>query len=247
MVISQTQSVEHQSSWRDWQRFFEAGKAIRQDETASESHGVLAPSLAWAASMRYFRKTPTCNVICPKTTICVCDGLLLAHEGYLHPPPGISTNGFRRQHPLQQSPYHFGTMLSRCSVKHVGTFKGVRAMNLHLPLIIGLRAQNRDPPVSCPVTQDVFDHRGEFRVRCRIAGISNVDGNCHNHSLPCQATQDALWRPRPTRAGSPPQEAKNRELTPCDWCHIFLNPGMSIFDWGFSELGQGLAEAIKRG
>src|ERR1035441_5726359 len=65
-------------------------------------------------------------------------------------------------------PNHQRLVLSRTSHQCVGPLKPVRSPDLHFPIVVGARADDRHPPVSRPVAQSVFDQRTNFSAGARI-------------------------------------------------------------------------------
>jgi hypothetical protein len=61
-----------------------------------------------------------------------------------------------------------------------GAFEGVLPLegiwpdNLHLPAVVRLGADNRNPPVPRPIREHVLDHRGDFPLHCRVARVLHL-------------------------------------------------------------------------
>src|SRR6266478_6453761 len=73
--------------------------------------------------------------------------------------------------------------LPRTSFQGVRPFEALWPSNSHLPPIIRLRPDNRDPPLARPITEDVFKKRNNFRPHYRIARILHVHRHCHNAAV----------------------------------------------------------------
>jgi len=69
----------------------ETAAHTRQDDTASDSHGVFASPLAWAASMRYLRKTPTATSYAQKPRSAYVTGCVWLTKGILRTGACISS------------------------------------------------------------------------------------------------------------------------------------------------------------
>ena len=85
----------------------------------------------------------------------------------------------RRQHLSQDHPYHPGPMLARRAFECIGALKSIRPRDLHFPLVIRLGADDRHEPIARPIGQQVFDDCCDFGCCRRIAGILDVDYDCH--------------------------------------------------------------------
>jgi len=55
----------------------------------------------------------------------------------------------------------------------------IRTGNFHLPLVIRLRANDEDPPISRPIRKHVLDDRNHIRPKNRIAGMMHFHDHCH--------------------------------------------------------------------
>src|SRR5438034_5764088 len=69
-------------------------------------------------------------------------------------------------------------MLPRTSFERIRSLKAVGSRNLHVPSVIGLRSDNRNPPISRPVGNHMFDDYSNVRLQIRITRILHL----HHHS-----------------------------------------------------------------
>jgi hypothetical protein len=83
------------------------------------------------------------------------------------------------QQPEEQIADRHGLALSRTSYQCVRAFKPVRPLDLHLPILIGARPNNRYPPVSRPAAQNMLNDRLDFRPDRNIADIMQFNQNSH--------------------------------------------------------------------
>jgi hypothetical protein len=66
-------------------------------------------------------------------------------------------------------------MLPRTSYQGVGPLKPVRSPNLHFPVVIFARTNNRHPPISRSVTQSVFYERPNFSSAAMVARVMQFE------------------------------------------------------------------------
>ena len=65
----------------------------------------------------------------------------------------------------------FRPMLASRTLQGIRPLEGVGTGDLHFPPVVGLRPDNRNPPVSEPIGKHVFDDCSHL---CLLAGISRV-------------------------------------------------------------------------
>jgi|SRR5271170_7273085 len=76
-----------------------------------------------------------------------------------------------RQHLTQNDLNHLRSMLASSTLQRIGPLEAVRADNLHFPPVIGLRPDDRNPPIPNPIGERMFDDRSNL---CLQGGISRV-------------------------------------------------------------------------
>ena len=101
-------------------------------------------------------------------------------------------------------------MLAGRAFKRVRPFEPIGTSNLHLPPVIRLRTDNRNPPIPAPIRKRVLDDRNNLRPsRTHATRVMHLHRNCHtsenittssapaNHAPPAQspkaAYDRALW------------------------------------------------------
>ena len=62
-------------------------------------------------------------------------------------------------------------MLAGRPLQRIGPLEAIRAHNPQLPSVIGLGADNRNPPISHPIGEHMFDDRPNL---CLQSGIARV-------------------------------------------------------------------------
>jgi hypothetical protein len=74
-------------------------------------------------------------------------------------------------------------MLARISFERIRPLEPIWPSDPHLPPIIRLRPDNRDPPLARPVTEDVFNKRNNSRPHYGIARILHVYRHGHTAAV----------------------------------------------------------------
>jgi hypothetical protein len=74
-------------------------------------------------------------------------------------------------------------MLARTSFEHIRPLEPIWPSDPHLPPIIRLRPDNRDPPIAPPITEEVFNKRNNFRPHYGIARILHVYRHGHTAAV----------------------------------------------------------------
>jgi hypothetical protein len=74
-------------------------------------------------------------------------------------------------------------MLARISFERIRPLEPIWPSDPHLPPIIRLRPDNRDPPIARPITEDVFNKRNNFRPHYGITRILHVYRHGHTAAV----------------------------------------------------------------
>jgi hypothetical protein len=80
---------------------------------------------------------------------------------------------------LRQSADNASVVLSDAAFQGVRPFEPIRPGNVHLPPIVRLRANDRNPPVAEPVGKHVLDCCADFGLSAGISDVVHLDGNLH--------------------------------------------------------------------
>jgi hypothetical protein len=85
-----------------------------------------------------------------------------------------------RHHPCHKLPDDLRLMLAGGAFQRIRALERTRARNLHLPSVIRLRPDDRNPPIPRPIRQRVFNDGPNFRPHHRHAArVMHLHRNCH--------------------------------------------------------------------
>jgi hypothetical protein len=76
-----------------------------------------------------------------------------------------------RQHLPQDDPDRFRPVFVSRTLERIRPLEGVRPDDLHLPAVIRLGADDRNPPISSPIGKHMLNHRRNFPW---LGGITRV-------------------------------------------------------------------------
>jgi len=79
-----------------------------------------------------------------------------------------------RQHLTQNDLNHFRPMLAGRTLERIASLEAVGANNLHLPSVVRLRPDDRNPPISEPICKHMFDDRSNFCLQTRISCVLHL-------------------------------------------------------------------------
>ena len=122
-----------------------------------------------------------------------------------------------REHLSQNHSNDFRPMLASSTLLRIGPLEGIRAQNLHLPSVVRLRSDNRNPPIPEPIGKRMFDDRSnllpaEQNLPCAAFPLKLP--YCPKISLCSQLSQTPCHYARILSA-EPPNPEYDRGLWPC--------------------------------
>jgi len=115
-----------------------------------------------------------------------------------------------RHHPRNKCRYPLRIMLPGSSFQSIRTFECLGTEDLHLPPVIRLRADGRNPPVPGPIRKHMFDDRS-YLCQTRISRVLHLHRNCHTARKYHHASHSR--KPRATRARILPQSRPRRSMS----------------------------------
>ena len=87
---------------------------------------------------------------------------------------GLQSSPCPRQHLPQNNPNRLRPMFPRRPFQRIRPLKSIGPHNLHLPSIIRLGAHNRNPPITTPIGQDMFDDGSNICLQTRIPRVLHL-------------------------------------------------------------------------
>ena len=102
----------------------------------------------------------------------------------------------RRHHPRHKTPDDLRLMLARGAFKRVRPLEGIGTSNLHFPLVIRLRGDDRNTPIPGPIRKGMLNDGHNLRPHRRHAArVMHLHRNCHaaeNITVPPPPANPAL-------------------------------------------------------
>ena len=85
----------------------------------------------------------------------------------------------RRYQPCDKRPDRRRFVLTGSSREAVRPFKSIGSFDTHLPALSCARSGDRKTPIALPITERVFDVRGDLSAQLDIAKILKLDRDSH--------------------------------------------------------------------